>query len=142
MLVLKRLAALAAAITAWLWPAAPALAGTGQPSPWQLGLQQPATPVMENIVWFHDFLLWIITAIALFVLVLLVIVIVRFNATRQSDPVADHAQHAARSGLDAGAGGHPGDDRGAVVQASVPGADHPAGRSDGEGDRQAVVLEL
>ena len=42
-----------------------AYAGLGQPSPWQLGLQQPATPVMENLIWFHDFLLWLITAIAL-----------------------------------------------------------------------------
>ncbi len=34
-----------------------ALAGVGQPSPWQLGLQQAATPMMEDIVSFHDFLL-------------------------------------------------------------------------------------
>jgi cytochrome c oxidase subunit 2 len=28
---------------------------------------------MDDIIWFHDFLLWVITAIALFVLALLVI---------------------------------------------------------------------
>ncbi len=39
-----------------------------QPHPWQLGLQPSATPVMDDIVWFHDFLLWIIAAITLFVL--------------------------------------------------------------------------
>ena len=33
---------------------------------------ESATPVMDDIVWFHDFLLWLITAITLFVLVLLV----------------------------------------------------------------------
>ena len=57
-------AALAAAGLVW---AAPALAGLGQPSDWQLGLQQSATPIMDTLTWFHDFLLWIITAITIFV---------------------------------------------------------------------------
>ena len=61
-------------------------AALGQPSPWQFGLQQSATPVMDSIIWFHDFLLYIITAIAAFVLVLLLIVIVRFNARRNPIP--------------------------------------------------------
>ncbi len=63
-----------------------AFAGLGQPSPWQLGLQQSAAPGMDDIVWFHDFLLWLITAIALFVLVLLVIVMVKFNAKANPTP--------------------------------------------------------
>jgi cytochrome c oxidase subunit 2 len=63
-----------------------ALAGDGQPSPWQLGLQQAATPVMEDVVWFHNFLLYIIAAIAAFVLVLLVIVVLRFNARANPTP--------------------------------------------------------
>jgi cytochrome c oxidase subunit II len=63
-----------------------ALATAGQPSPWQLGLQDAATPVMADIAWFHDFLLWIISAIALFVLALLVIVVVRFNARANPSP--------------------------------------------------------
>jgi cytochrome c oxidase subunit 2 len=42
---------------------------------------------MDDIVWFHnDFLLWIITAIAVFVLVLLAIVVVRFNARAHPTP--------------------------------------------------------
>jgi len=86
MLVLKRLAAIAAAIILWLSAGATAMAGLGQPSPWQLGLQQPATPVMENIIWFHNLLLWMITAIAAFVLLLLLIVIVRFNARANPTP--------------------------------------------------------
>jgi len=86
MVVLKRLAALAAALVPGVLSSGAAFAGMGQPSPWQLGFQQAATPVMENIVWFHDFLLWLITAIALFVLVLLVIVIVRFNAKANPTP--------------------------------------------------------
>ena len=51
-----------------------------------MGFQQAATPVMENIVWFHDFLLWLIIAITLFVLALLVIVVVRFNARANPTP--------------------------------------------------------
>jgi len=86
MLVLKRLAALAAAVTPGLLIGGTAWAGFGQPSPWQLGLQQAATPVMENIVWFHDFLLWLVTAITLFVLALLVIIFVRFNARANPTP--------------------------------------------------------
>ena len=57
MLVFKRLTAVAVTIGAVLAGAGAALAGLGQPSPWQLGLQQSATPVMDNIVWFHNFLL-------------------------------------------------------------------------------------
>ncbi len=68
-----------------------ALAGLGQPSPWQLGLQQAATPVMESIISFHDFLLYIITAIATFVLVLLIVVVVRFNA--RSNPTPSRTSH-------------------------------------------------
>jgi cytochrome c oxidase subunit 2 len=63
-----------------------AVAGSGQPSPWQLGLQQAASPVMDHVVWFHNFLLYLITAIAVFVLVLLVIVMVRFNARANPTP--------------------------------------------------------
>jgi len=63
-----------------------ASAGVGQPSPWEIGLQDAASPVMVDVIRFHDFLLWIITAIALFVLVLLIIVMVRFNARANPTP--------------------------------------------------------
>ena len=66
-------------------------AATGQPEPWQLGLQKGATPVMDNIIWFHDFLLYLIVAITLFVLALLVIVAVKFNA--RSNPVPSRTTH-------------------------------------------------
>ena len=91
MLVLKRMAALAAAIMLVCAGSSFALAGIGQPSPWQFGFQQSVTPVMDNVAWFHDFLLWIITAITAFVLVLLVIVIVRFNAA--ANPVPSKTTH-------------------------------------------------
>ena len=86
MLVLKRLAALAATVTPGLLIGGAALAGSGQPSPWQMGFQQAATPVMENIIWFHDFLLWLIIAITIFVLALLVIIVVRFNSRANPTP--------------------------------------------------------
>ena len=91
--VRKRSAALAIMVCALLAlvGAGAAMAGLGQPSPWQFGLQQSVTPVMDNIVWFHDFLLYIITAIAGFVLLLLLIVIVRFNA--RSHPTPSRTTH-------------------------------------------------
>lgn len=83
-------AAKAAFLTAVFFPVA-ALAGTGQPSEWQLGFQGAVTPVMENITWFHDFLLYVITAITVFVLILLVIIMVRFNA--RANPVPSKTTH-------------------------------------------------
>jgi cytochrome c oxidase subunit II len=91
MLVLKRLSVLAVTFLLTLGGGGAALAGLGQPSEWQVGLQQSATPVMDNIVWFHDFLLYIITAITAFVLALLVIVITRFNA--RANPAPSRTTH-------------------------------------------------
>jgi cytochrome c oxidase subunit 2 len=91
MLVLKRLIAFVATNLAVFGSGGFALAQTGQPHPWQLGLQGAATPVMDDIIWFHDFLLYLITAITLFVLALLVIVMVKFNA--KSNPVPSRTTH-------------------------------------------------
>ncbi len=77
------IAALAAAL---LTPGGAAFAGLGQPSAWQIGLQQSATPVMDDIVWFHDLLLWVIAAIVAFVLALLIIIMVKFNARANPTP--------------------------------------------------------
>ena len=91
MLVLKRLTLVAITLVAILMGGEAALAGLGQPSPWQVGLQQSASPVMDNIIWFHDFLLYIIVGIAGFVLVLLVVVMVRFNA--RTNPIPSRTTH-------------------------------------------------
>jgi cytochrome c oxidase subunit II len=80
----------AAAAAAALVPVT-AIAGLGQPSPWQLGFQQSATPIMEQITWFHDFLLVIITLITVFVLALLLIVIFKFNA--RANPIPSKTTH-------------------------------------------------
>jgi cytochrome c oxidase subunit 2 len=86
MLAQRLLIAFAAAIAAIACLADPALAGSGQPTNWQLGFQQSATPVMDNITWFHDFLLIVITVITLFVLALLLIIVVKFNAKANPTP--------------------------------------------------------
>ena len=91
MLVRKRLTLVAITLVAILMGGKAALAGLGQPSPWQVGLQQSASPVMDNIIWFHDFLLYIITGIVGFVLVLLVVVMVRFNA--RTNPIPSRTTH-------------------------------------------------
>ena len=65
----------------------PALAGTGQPSPWQMGLQDPATQVAAEINWFHDFVNIIIIAITVFVLLLLIYVMVALQREAQPDAV-------------------------------------------------------
>jgi cytochrome c oxidase subunit 2 len=67
------------------------MAGLGQPSPWQINFQQAATPIMEQITWFHDFLLIIITLITVFVLALLLIIIFKFNA--RANPVPSKTTH-------------------------------------------------
>ena len=68
-----------------------AFAEAGKAVDWQLGLQDPVTPVAENIHWFHNILLWVISAITLFVLALLIIVMVKFNA--KANPVPSKTTH-------------------------------------------------
>lgn len=59
----------------------------GQPTNWQINLQDPASPMKERMEWFHNHLLFpIITAITLFVLGLLVYVMIRFNARANPTP--------------------------------------------------------
>jgi cytochrome c oxidase subunit 2 len=86
MKVFSRLTAIAAAVAALLAGTGAALAGLGQPTPWQMGLQGAASPIMQDITSFHDFLLWIIAAISIFVLGLLVVIIFRFNARANPTP--------------------------------------------------------
>ena len=68
-----------------------AFAELGQPAPWEWTLQQAATPVMENITWFHNFLFVLITLITLFVLALLIVVVMKFNA--KANPVPSRTTH-------------------------------------------------
>jgi cytochrome c oxidase subunit 2 len=84
--VFSRLRTCAVTIGALLASAASALSAPGQPSSWALGLQEAASPVMADIAWFHNFLLVLITAITVFVLALLVIVMIRFNGRANPTP--------------------------------------------------------
>jgi cytochrome c oxidase subunit 2 len=68
-----------------------AYAELGQPVPWEYRLQESASPVMDNITWFHNFLFVLITLITLFVLALLIIVMVKFNA--KANPVPSKTTH-------------------------------------------------
>ncbi len=76
------LATLAAAFTLF---AAPAFASSGM-APYQLGFQESVSPVADRIHEFHNMLLWIISGITLFVLVLLVVVMARFNERANPRP--------------------------------------------------------
>jgi cytochrome c oxidase subunit 2 len=68
-----------------------AFAELGQPAPWEWTLQESASPVMDYIIWFHNWLVGTITVITLFVLVLLIMVVVKFNA--KANPVPSKTTH-------------------------------------------------
>ena len=60
-------------------------------APGQLGFIEPATPIMSETVAFHDFLMWIISAITIFVTLVMIYIFVKFNA--KSNPVASKTTH-------------------------------------------------
>lgn len=74
------------AVLMGLGASGPAFAGMGQPTPWQLGFQEAATPIMAQITDFHTYVNILIIAIALFVLGLMIYVMVRFNEKRNPEP--------------------------------------------------------
>lgn len=61
------------------------------PERWQLNLQTPASPIAEQMYDFHTFLLWITTAISVFVLGLLIWCAVRYNA--KANPIPSKNSH-------------------------------------------------
>ena len=61
-------------------------AAYAMPKPWEMDLQPAATPVMTDIEDFHRLLVYIITAVCLFVLALLLWVMVRYNAKANPTP--------------------------------------------------------
>jgi len=81
----RRLLGAAAAGVALMTSTA-AFAELGQPTEWQWTLQESGSTVMDNIHWFHNVLLVIITVITLFVLALLIAVMVKFNARTNPTP--------------------------------------------------------
>ena len=83
-----RIGATAAAL---MMLAGAAYAGSGQPSPQQIGLQEPATEMMRTIVSFHNATTWLLVAITAFVLGLMLYVAVRFN--EKANPVPSNFTH-------------------------------------------------
>lgn len=61
------------------------------PQPWQMNFRPAATPVMEDIVAFHNLLLVIEVLIVLFVLGLMLYIILKFNA--KANPVPSKTTH-------------------------------------------------
>ncbi len=89
--IFKRLINMAAAAAAMVGMPASAFADEPGFSPWQLGFQNAATGVADDIHWFNNLTLWIIIPITLFVLVLLITVMVKFNA--KANPVPSRTSH-------------------------------------------------
>ncbi len=65
----------------------PKLTQAGELKDWQMGFQDAASPVAREIAFFHDYVVFpIITAIALFVIVLLIYICVRFSEKNNPTP--------------------------------------------------------
>ena len=87
----RRLLGLAVVGAALVTAGGTAFAELGQPAPWEYKLQGSATQVMDDITSFHSWLLITITLITLFVLALLAIIVVKFNA--KANPVPSRTTH-------------------------------------------------
>jgi cytochrome c oxidase subunit 2 len=82
------LATAGAAAATWAVMAGTALAQfVGAPRPNQMGMPEAASPIMREMVFFHDaILLPIITVISLFVLALIVVVVTKYNEKANPNP--------------------------------------------------------
>ena len=58
----------------------------GQAVPWGLNLREPFSPFMAESVAFHNELLWLVSIISLFVLALMVIIVLKYNAKSNPKP--------------------------------------------------------
>jgi cytochrome c oxidase subunit II len=67
------------------------MAAADEPHPWQMGLQEAASPVKHAMDSFHSLLTAIITLIVIFVAGLLAYCVIRFNAKR--NPVPSKTAH-------------------------------------------------
>lgn len=61
-------------------------AAAGEPRPWQIWHQDSASPVMDQIVALHTYLVWITTAVVLMIMALIGWCLWRFNAKRNPVP--------------------------------------------------------
>lgn len=87
-MILRKFGAGMGAMAGWMAWAGAAYAG---PRPWEMDLQPAVTPVMAGIEDFHRLLLYIITAVCIFVLLLLLWVLIRYN--KRANPVPSKVTH-------------------------------------------------
>ena len=80
-------ALIALLIAALAIPTASAFA-SGIPTAWGLNLQDAGSPIQDKINHFHTGLLWLIISISIFVLLLLIYVVARFNKWVHPNPTA------------------------------------------------------
>ena len=57
-----------------------------EPKPWQMNFQPAATPVMEKITDFHNLLLIVETIIVVFVLIVMLYIVIKFNEKSNPEP--------------------------------------------------------
>lgn len=82
----KFVSSIGVALSAVLAPAL-AVAAEGQPSPGEIGMQDSVTPIADSIHVFHNgILLWTAILVSLLVLVLLAIIVIRFNKRANPTP--------------------------------------------------------
>jgi len=82
---------LSSLITLFISNQAFAAENIGAAHPWGLNLREAFSPVMAEMVSFHNALIWLIVIISLFVLALLVIIVVKFNT--KANPKASKTTH-------------------------------------------------
>ncbi|MCG5239748.1 cytochrome c oxidase subunit II [Azospirillum doebereinerae] len=88
---MKRQSLWAAGLAVVMSTAGAGTALANEPHPWQIGLQEPASPVKHLMDSFHSLLTVIITLIVIFVAALLAYCVVRFNAKK--NPVPSKTSH-------------------------------------------------
>lgn len=89
--IFKRLINLVAMAAVMAGVSTAAVAEEAGIKPWQLGFQKSVTEVMDDITWFNHFTFWIIAVVTVFVLALLILVVVKFNA--KANPVPSRTSH-------------------------------------------------
>ncbi len=87
----RSVTALSTAAVALVLGISEAWAAAGRPSPWETGMQEMVTELGQSVSNFHTYLVWLITAICLFVLALLLVIVFRFNENK--NPVPSKTTH-------------------------------------------------
>ena len=87
----RSVTALSTAAVALVLGISEAWAAAGRPSPWETGMQEMVTELGQSVSNFHTYLVWLITVICLFVLALLLVIVARFNESK--NPVPSRTTH-------------------------------------------------